>query len=124
MKPIKALSIIDKGIVVYVPSKEAFTKTKIDIYYSPKNPLFSYSYCEDSPSKIWSKKDNLFDKGTLFIYNTDKPLKKGFYKINLTMYDQSQTRLVEGSNTYAILKEKNTLYIGVPYSSFGPILLT
>jgi hypothetical protein len=124
MKPISPQQIVKYGIVVYVPSKEDFNKSKIEIFYSPKNPLFSYTHCEDSNSKIWEKKDTLFNKGTLYIYNTSKPLDKGFYQIKITMYDNYQTKLIEGSNTYGLLNNKDNLYIGVPYSTFGPILLT
>lgn len=124
MKPITAPKLIDNGIVVYVPNKDGFDRSKIEIFYSKTNPLFSYSYCEESPSKIWEKKDITFDKGSLYIYNTSSPLKRGFYQIKLTMYDKFQTKILEGANTYGILKEKPTLYIGVPYSSFSPILLS
>lgn len=124
MKPIKPPSIVKYGIVIYVPSKENFNKSKIEIFYSPKNPLFSYSHCEESASKIWEKKDTSFDKGSLYIYSINQPLKVGFYQIKLTMLDNFQTKFLEGSHTYAVLQEKDSLYIGVPYSSFGPILIT
>lgn len=124
MKPIAAPSLINNGIVIYVPTQEDFRKSKIEISYSPKNPLFSYSHCEPSPSKIWEKTDTSFDKGSLFIYETDKPLEKGFYQIRLTIYDINQTKFIEGAQTFGLLKNKPTLYIGLPYSSFGPILAT
>lgn len=124
MKPINPPNIVKYGIVIYVPSKENFNKSKIEISYSPKNPLFSYSHCEESSSKIWEKKDTSFNKGTLYVYSISQPLKIGFYQIKLTMFDNYQTKFLEGSNTYAVLQEKSNLYIGVPYSAFGPILVT
>jgi hypothetical protein len=124
MKPIAPPSILKYGIVIYVPSIEDFVKSKVEIFYSPKNPLFSYNTCEENNSKIWEKKDTAFNKGSLYIYNTDKSLKNGFYQIKITMYNLYQTKLIEGANTYAILNNKDSLYIGVPYSTFGPILLT
>jgi hypothetical protein len=124
MKPIQPPFIIKYGIILYVPNKEDFIKSKVEIFYSPKNPLFSYSHCEESASKIWEKKDTSFNKGSLYIYSTQRPLRKGFYQIKLTMYDNFQTKFVEGFNTYGLLKEKNTLHIGIPYSTFGPILVT
>jgi hypothetical protein len=124
MKPIQPPFIIKYGIVVYVPSKDDYNKSKIEIYYSPKNPLFDYSQCNEANSKIWEKKDTMFNKGTLYLYTTNEPLKKGFYQIKLTMYDNFQTKFIEGINTYGILKEKDTLHIGIPYSTFGPILTT
>ncbi len=123
MKPITPPSIIKYGIVVYVPSKDTFTKSKIEIYYSPNNPLFSYSHCAESTSKIWEKKDTNFNKGSLYIYSTSEALAPGFYQIKLTMYDNYQTKFIEGSNTYGILNKKDTLHIGLPYSTFGPILV-
>lgn len=124
MKPIKAPSIVNTGIVIYVPTQEDYRNCKLEIFYSPKNPLFSYSHCEPSPSKIWEKKDISYDKGSLFIYSTNKNLARGFYKIHLTIYNINQTKFIEGAQTYGLLKEKPTLYIGLPYSSFGPILAT
>jgi len=124
MKPIQAPSIINNGIIIYVPTKEDFLKSKIEIFYSAKNPLFSYSHCEPSPSKIWEKTDTSFDKGSLFIYATQNLLPRGFYRIKLTLYNLQQTKFMEGANTYAILTDKKTLYIGLPYSTFSPILTT
>jgi hypothetical protein len=124
MKPIKPPLIIKYGIVVYVPTRENFTKSKVEIFYSPKNPLFSYAICDDSSSKIWEKKDTSFNKGSLYIYNTSQELKKGFYQIKITMYDIYQTKVIEGSNTYGVLTNKDSLYIGLPYSSFEPIFVS
>lgn len=124
MKPIEPPQLVKYGIVIYVPSKEAFNKSKVEIYYSPKNPLFSYAHCEESNSKIWEKKDTSFNKGSLYIYNTSNRLNKGFYQIKITMYDLYQTRLLEGSNTYGLLTKKDNLYIGLPYSTFDSILVS
>lgn len=122
MKPITAPELISNGIAVYVPAVSPYFQTKLEIFYSEKNPLFSYSLCEESPQKIWEKKDTSFDKGSLFLYTTSKPLAKGFYKIALKQYNETQTQFIQGFQIYGLLKEKPTLYIGLPYSSFPTIL--
>jgi hypothetical protein len=124
MKPITAPKLLSNGIVVYVPTPAPYIKTKLEIFYSKKNPLFSYSFCEESPQKIWEKTDVAFDKGSLFLYTTSNPLAKGFYRIMITQYDKYQTQSVQGSKVYGLLKEKPSLYIGLPYSSFDPILVS
>jgi hypothetical protein len=124
MKPITAPKLIANGIAVYVPTVATFNHTKLEIFYSPKNPLFGYALCEESPQKIWEKKDTSFDKGSLFLYTTSEPLAKGFYKVQITQYNANQTEVREGFQVYGLLKEKPTLYIGLPYSTFGPILVT
>jgi len=124
MKPIKAPQLISNGIAIYVPSIEPYNNTKLEIFYSAKNPLFSYSICEESPQKIWEKKDISFDKGSLFLYTTSNLLAKGFYKIQIVQSDSNQTRFLEGSHVYGLLKEKPTLYIGLPYSTFPPITVS
>lgn len=125
MKPIKAPSLIENGIVVYTPGVSGLDNIKVSIFYSPKNPLFSWSFCEESPFKIWEKQDKNYDKGILFIYRTNRPLKKGFYKINVKAFNDQYSNVLEGSQTYGVIQEnKNTLYIGLPYSSFGPINIT
>ena len=123
MKPITAPKLLSNGIAIYVPTPEPYNRTKLEIFYSKKNPLFSYSLCEESPQKIWEKTDVAFDKGSLFLYTTNKPLARGFYKVAITQYTNDQTQRVEGFKIYGLLKEKPTLHIGLPYSSFGTILV-
>ena len=124
MKPIKAPELLSNEIAIYVPTVEPYMNSKVEIFYSAKNPLFSYSVCEESPQKIWEKKDIAFDKGSLFLYTSSNPLAKGFYKINITQFNSTQTQFIEGSQVYGLLKEKPTLYIGLPYSTFPPISLS
>lgn len=123
MKPVKPTSIIDRGIVIYVPTIAKYKKVRIEIFYSPKNPLFSFSYCQEDETKIWEKLDENLGKGVLFLYTTRRRLKKGFYKIQLTAISEKGSVLT-GSEVYGLLKAKDTLYIGLPYSSFEHIKLT
>lgn len=120
MKPIKPPEIVNQGIAIYVPNIDNYEQAKIEIFYSPKNPLFAWSYCGDSPYKIWEKVDTQFDKGILFIYNSPTILPKGFYKINIRLLNRSGSFL-EGSKIYGLLTSKLNLHIGLPYSSFAPI---
>lgn len=119
MKPIKAPRLTENGIVLYVPPVVGFPNVKVEIFYSPKNPLFAWAYCEGSPQKIWEKIDTNFDKGIMFIYNRN--LLKGFYKVSISMSDENVTQILRGSEVYGLLKEKPTLYIGLPYSTFSTI---
>lgn len=123
MKPIKAINIIDKGIAVFCPSISNYSNIRIEIFYSPKNPLFSSVYCQQDEFKIWEKLDTNRGKGVLFLYNSTESLKKGFYKIYLRAQTQEDTT-ISGQETYGLLKPKNTLHIGLPYSTFGHIKLT
>ena len=124
MKPIKAPQLLSNGIAIYVPTVSPYVSTKLEIFYSAKNPLFSYSICEESPRKIWEKKDTAFDRGSLFLYTTAEPLAKGFYRVNITQYNETQTQFIEGFQVYGLLKEKPALYIGLPYSTFPPITVS
>ena len=124
MKPIAAPKLLEKGIAVFVPAIEGFSNIKIEIFFSPKNPLFSWSYCEESPFKIWEKSDISFNSGIIFLYKTTNDLSQGFYKITITATDDNRTGTITGSETYGILQEKETLYIGFPYSSFESISLS
>lgn len=123
MKPVKATSIIDRGIAVYVPTIAKYKKVRIEIFYSAKNPLFSFSYCQEDESKLWEKLDQNLGKGVLFLYTLKRRLKKGFYKIRLTAVGEDG-RTLAGEEVYGLLKAKDTLYIGFPYSSFSHIRLT
>ena len=124
MKPIRAPRLLQTGIAIFVPGIEDFSTVKIEIFYSPKNPLFAWSFCDESPYKIWEKMDQAFDKGLLFIYNTPTFLSKGYYKIKITMFNTDRSSSLIGSETYGILEDKATLYIGLPYSTFAPIQVT
>ena len=124
MKPIAAPKLLEKGIAVFVPAIQDFSNIKIEIFYSPKNPLFSWSDCEESPFKIWEKSDVSFDAGIIFLYKITNNLDQGFYKVTITATNNNQTEVITGSETYGILQEKETLYIGFPYSSFEPISLS
>lgn len=124
MKPIKAPKLLSNGIAIYIPTISPYINTKLEIFYSLKNPLFSYSICEESPQKIWEKKDTSFDKGSLFLYTTSEPLAKGFYKLNIKQYNEAQTQFIEGFQIYGLLKSKPTLYIGLPYSTFSTIIVS
>lgn len=122
MKPVKPTQILNRGIAIFSPSVNNYTKIKIEIFYSEKNPLFSYSYCQEDEKKIWEKTDQNFGKGVLFLYTTNKQLKKGFYKIKLIAITPENTT-IKGEQIIGLLKSKDTLYIGFPYSSFGHIKL-
>ena len=122
MKPIKPLSLIERGIVTYVPSVANYTKVRIEIFYSPKNPLFSFSYCQEDETKLWEKLDQNLGKGVLFLYTTNRRLRKGFYKIRLTAITK-EGKTIKGEEVYGLLKAKDTLYIGLPYSTFEHIKL-
>lgn len=123
MKPIKAPPLVRQGIAVYVPSVANYTQAKIEIYYSPTNPLFPSGFCDNNPYRIWQKTDSQFGRGILFVYNSPTILAKGFYKIDITVVNKQQQRLT-GSRTIGVLKNKRTLHVGLPYSIFGPISLT
>jgi hypothetical protein len=122
MKPISAPQLIENGIAVYVPPIVNYPTVKLSIYYSATNPLFSWSFCEESPQKIWEKEDVNYDKGIIFIYRTNTYLKKGFYNIEIKAKDESLSGILSGSSMYGILEDKKrTLYVGFPYSTFSPI---
>ena len=123
MKPVKATQIIDRGIAVFVPPSGDYTQVRIEIFYSPKNPLFSFSYCQEDESKIWEKLDQNLGRGVLFLYRQKRKLKQGFYKIKLTAITKN-TSTIAGEQIYGLLKAKDTLYIGFPYSSFEHIRLS
>jgi hypothetical protein len=123
MKPIKAEKVVERGIAIYVPRIGGYTKAKIEIYYSPKNPLFEWSFCEDSPYKIWEKIENQFSKGVLFIYNSPTLLPKGFYRIQLKTINK-EGGVLQGSKTYGLIRPKSSLHVGLPYSSLSPITLS
>ena len=120
MKPIKPPILVQQGIAIYVPNINKYSQAKIEIFYSPKNPLFAWSFCDENPFKIWEKVDKQFDKGILFIYNSPTILAKGFYKIQLTLLSRDGGFL-EGSKIYGLLQPKANLHIGLPYSAFPPI---
>lgn len=124
MKPIKAPRLLQTGIAVYVPAISEFDLVKLQIFYSPNNPLFNWSYCDESPYLIWEKTDQNFDRGLLFLYNTNKALNTGYYKIDITMTNNSRDQTLQGSQVYGVLDRRNTLYIGLPYSAFPPIDVT
>jgi len=121
MKPVKAPKIIQNGIVIYTPAIGNFDLVNLKIFYSPKNPLFNWSFCDESPSLIWDKTDQNFDKGLLFTYQTKSALDSGYYKVSITMTSKDRTNTVEGSQVFGVLDKRNTLYIGLPYSAFPPI---
>lgn len=123
MRPIKAPALVQQGIAVYVPNVADFTQAKIEIFYSPKNPLFGDGFCDNNPYRIWQKTDSQYGRGILFVYNSPTILPKGFYKILITVVNKKQQRLT-GARTIGILKDKPTLHIGTPYSTFGPISLS
>ena len=120
MRPIPAPKLVNRGIVVYVPNVDQFEQAKIEIFYLEKNPLFSWSFCGENPYKLWEKIDYQYSKGILFIYNSPTILPKGFYKIQITLLNRDGNVLT-GARTYGLLNAKETLHIGVPYSSFSPI---
>lgn len=124
MKPIQAPKLLEKGIAVFVPALENYSHIKLEIFYSPKNPLFSWSFCEESPFKIWEKNDVSYDAGIAFLYKTTNNLDNGFYKIMITATSNGRDQQIRGSQTYGILNDKETLYIGFPYSTFAPISLS
>lgn len=121
MKPIPAPRIIQTGIVVYAPGIENFNLVRLRIFYSSKNPIFNWSFCDESPHLIWDKTDENFDKGLIFTYQTRDILQTGYYKINIDMTNNSRTESISGSQIYGILQERSSLYIGLPYSAFPPI---
>jgi len=121
MKPIQAPKIIQTGIVVFVPAVIEFDLVRLQIFYSPKNPLFSWSFCDESPYLIWEKTDQNFDRGLMFTYQTRNALDSGYYKIDVTMTNNTRTEEISGSQIYGVLQQRNTLYVGLPYSAFPPI---
>ena len=120
MRPIPPSKLVNRGIVIYVPNVANFYQAKIEIFYSAKNPLFNWSFCGENPYKIWEKIDFQYQKGILFIYNSPTILPKGFYKIRITLLNKDGN-VLSGFRTYGLLNDKETLYIGLPYSSF-PII--
>lgn len=123
MKPIKAPTLATQGIAVYVPSVNNYSQAKIEIFYSAKNPLFSWSFCSDSPYKIWEKLDYQYGNGVLFVYNSPTILPKGFYKIQITVMNNNG-ELISGNLTLGLLEAKQNLHIGLPYSTYAPITLS
>lgn len=124
MKPIRAPRIIDNGIIIYVPAVSGYDLVRLRIFYSPKNPLFNWSFCDESPYLIWEKTDQNFDKGLLFTYQTRGALDSGYYKVDIEMTSLDRNNTISGSQIYGVLDQRNTLYIGLPYSAFSPIDLT
>lgn len=120
MRPVQPPSIIEQGIVVYVPTVANYLRARIEIFYSAINPNFVTAFCQEGLYKIWEKTDDNFDKGIMFAYNSPTILRKGYYKITLSLVNRNGL-VGRGSKIIGLLKEKNTLYIGVPYSTFGPI---
>lgn len=108
---------------MYVPTVANYSKVRIEIFYSPKNPLFSFSYCQEDESKIWEKLDENLGKGILFLYTTKLRLRKGFYKVQLSAIT-ADGNVLRGQEVYGLLKPKDTLHIGLPYSTFEHINLT
>ena len=122
MKPIAPPRIVRQGIAIYVPSLDKFTQAKIEIFYSPKNPLFAWSFCDENPYEIWEKLDYQYEKGIIFIYNSPTILPKGFYKIQITVLSNNGSSKT-GSKVYGLLTPKESLHIGFHYSAFPTIPL-
>jgi hypothetical protein len=123
MRPTPPPKMVDRGIAVYVPNIDNFQQAKIEIFYSPKNPLFAWSFCDENPYKIWEKIDYQYSKGILFIYNSPTILPKGFYKIQIALLNKKGS-VRTGARVYGLLNAKETLHIGLPYSAFPTIPVT
>lgn len=119
---ITAPSVVEKGIAIYVPRQEEFTQVHIRIIHSAKNPLFEWEPCNKKESVIWEKTDYAYNNGILFVYTSNTKLKKGFYTIEIKALAKNN-RILRGSEIYGVLKEKDSLHIGLPYSKFSPIVL-
>ncbi len=120
MRPVAPPKMVERGIAVYVPNIDNFEQAKIEIFYSPRNPLFAWSFCDDNPYKIWERIDYQYQKGILFVYNSPTILPIGFYKIQITLLNKKGTTR-SGSSIYGLLNAKETLHIGLPYSSLPTI---
>lgn len=123
MIPVEPIKIIDYGIVVFSKAVTNYKYQRIEILYHKVNPNFSWGFCEQNRGVIWQQTTNRGNQDTLFVYTSSKILEKGFYKIVISAYN-SAADFKSGSLLIGLTKPKDTLYVGVPYSNYEPILLT
>lgn len=125
MKSIEPIRLVEKGIVVYVPTinPDNYKYIKIEIYYTESNPIFSWVLCDTGITKIWEATSGVQKNGTLFVYSTYDNLKLGYYKIVVTSFN-STGGLIRGETLIGIHTEKERLVIGMPYSAYEPIVLS
>lgn len=117
MIPSEPPLIIDKGIAVYAPYLYEGC-LRVEIYFSPNNPLLSFMSCSNTQHKIWETTSSQSPTGTLFIYQTDLTL--GFYTVVLSNPSLNKS----GSLIVSILRPTKRVVVGLPYSIYPPIDMT
>lgn len=124
MQPITATPLPSKGIVVYFPDIPRIPSyfLKLDIYFSPSNPLFHWVQCDNTSKLLWTTTTSKDRKGILFVYQTQADLPRGFYTLAATLMSNEQSK--KGTLTVGLPLPEAFLAVGVPYSTFPSITLT
>jgi len=126
MIPVKAPSILDYGIAIYVPPLEdsSVSYVRCQIYYSKENPLFYWRVCDNTVKKLWEDVSAYSNTGILFLYKTLNSLDIGFYTIKIEAQFKN-SNLRKGELTLGVSREnKYKLIIGMPFSIYPPITLS
>lgn len=115
MIPIDAPTLLQYGIAVYVPAG-CYTY-EIEIFYSNTvNPRLKPS----DRKRVWRNSATAGERGVLFLWKIDSPLRVGYYTIVLRGYGKASG---EGTLSLAIFEPTDCWVVGLPYSLYPPIAL-